>query len=201
MMTKTMLALMAGIVVFAAGCSPRPQPEGKAASPVASTAAPSKAATQPTPAAAGGAKPQDVSAVKIHLASGQTKTISDYAGKIVVLDFWATYCKTCIERLPGLEKTAAEWGPGVVVIAVSFDPDVTTATGWAKAHKMGLPIAKCDDAMMDVFFPGEDNVPIPQTRVIDATGKIAKAWGPDGTEDELAQEVQTLLGGGGKAKG
>lgn len=202
-MTRARLALILGIAVFAAGCAPHPKPEGKSATPVASTTAPTKAASQPAPAtsATAGPKRKDVSSLEITFANGTKKKISDYAGKIVVLDFWATFCKPCIKKLPGLEKDAADWGPGVVVIAVSLDPDVGTATGWAKAHKMGLPIAEYDDAIKDAFFPGQENVAIPQTRVIDATGKIAKAWGPDGTHEELVQEVQSLLGSGGKAKG
>jgi thiol-disulfide isomerase/thioredoxin len=187
-----MVMAIVAAAILVAGCTPQPADENKARA--STPKAPTKATAQPSDAA-------DVSAVAINLAGGEKKKISDYAGKVVVLDFWATYCKPCIEKLPKLEAAEKKWGPGVVVIAVTTDPDLGTATGWAKAHKMGLPIAEYTDEMQKVFFKGEETVAIPQTRVIDQSGKLAKSWGPDGTHEELEQEVQALLAGAGKSKG
>ncbi len=185
-MAKVITIALVAVAIAVAGCTKQPADEKKA--PV-STPAPQASAAQ------------DVSTLAINLAGGEKKKVSDYAGKVVVLDFWATFCKPCIEKLPRMEADAKQWGPGVVVIAVTLDPDLGTATGWAKAHKMGLPIAEYTDEMKQAFFKGEETVAIPQTRVLDQSGKIAKSWGPEGTHEQLAQEVEALLAGAGKSKG
>jgi thiol-disulfide isomerase/thioredoxin len=188
-MKKILVAVTLAVVVALAGCTKQPAGEGKAPAPIP------KAAGQPTAGA------QDVSALEIEFAGGEKHAMKEYAGRIVVLDFWATFCKPCIEKLPHLEEMAKKWGPGVVVIAVTLDPDMETATSWAKKHKMGLPIAMYSDAMKQAFFKDEETVVIPQTRLIDWSGKQAKSWGPDGTLQELDKEVQALLSGGAKGKG
>ena len=138
---------------------------------------------------------KDVSAVTIEFADGSTKTIGDYKGKVVLLDFWATYCKPCIKKLPHLEEMQKRYGEDkLVVIAVTLDPDVQTAVGWAKANDMNLPIAKFTDELKQAFFAGEDTFAIPQARLIDADGKLVKSWGPEGTAEDIESAVKELLG-------
>jgi thiol-disulfide isomerase/thioredoxin len=185
------LAAIVAAALVAAGCS-RPSaggPEG-----VSVRTAPPTAPSGPAAAAKGGVG-QDVSAVELAMADGTKKTVANFKGKVLVLDFWATFCQPCIEKLPGLEKLAAGWGERVAVVAVTLDPDVATAVGWAKAHQMTLPIAAFSDAMKPVLFPGEETVAIPQTRVIGKDGKLAASMGPDGTTEDLKKAVDGLTGG------
>src|SRR5438309_2288018 len=53
-----------------------------------------------------------------------TLTLSQFRGRVVVLNFWATYCAPCIEDLPSLQRMAAQMkASNVVVLAISEDPD------------------------------------------------------------------------------
>jgi len=145
----------------------------------------------PSPPAAGPAV--DVSQLGLSMADGSTKKLSEMRGKVVVLDFWATYCKPCVEKLPHLQKLAEEWGDKVIVIAVTLDPDVKAAAAWAKAHKLTLPVAAFDDAMKPLLFPGEESIVIPQVRVVGPDGKLARSFGPESSLDELKASVDALL--------
>lgn len=178
--TKTSAAATAfavALAVVTAGCSREPaQVSGEQPStpPVAKTTI-------------------EVSQLELSMADGAKKKISEFRGKVVVLDFWATYCKPCIEKLPQLQELAEKWGDKAAVVAVTLDPDVKAAAEWAKAHKITLPIASFDDAMKPILFPGQETIAIPQVRVIGPDGKLVRSLGPDDTLDALAAAVDELL--------
>ena len=201
-----MVVAAAVALVGTAGCSKKTEPpaEGPVVTPPAAPEQPQGEASKSgelsgqkhssaESKAAGEGK--DVSAVTLEFADGSTKTIGDYKGKVVLLDFWATYCKPCIKKLPHLEEMQKRYGEDkLVVVAVTLDPDVQTAVGWAKANDMNLPIAKFTDELKQAFFAGEETFAIPQARLIDTDGKLVKSWGPEGTVEDIENAVKEILG-------
>lgn len=171
------IAFGVALLMTAAGCSKEPAQE---ISKPPSTSPTSKASA-------------DVSGLELVMADGSKRTLSEFRGKVVVLDFWATYCKPCIEKLPHLQQLAQQWGDRVAVVAVTLDPDVKAALAWAKRHNVTLPIAVFQDAMKPALFPNEETIAIPQVRVIGRDGKLAHSFGPESTLEELQQAVNELL--------
>lgn len=75
---------------------------------------------------------------------GRTLSLADYRGKIVVVNFWASWCSVCRSEKPSLEKLQAEYGEdNVVVLAVASDRD------WApvKRAMLGFEVATADEVL------------------------------------------------------
>ncbi len=84
-----------------------------------------------------GAHPYEFSAKSL---SGQTIAPSDYRGKVLLLDFWATWCEPCVESLPELQGVYRKYhGQGLEVVGVSLDEDQGQLQGFVKAHKIPWP--------------------------------------------------------------
>lgn len=71
---------------------------------------------------------------------GKQRKLSDYRGKVVVLHFWATWCKPCVEKIPQLVRIAErqEKEP-LCVLGVNFDPDRETAVKFVKDRNLTWP--------------------------------------------------------------
>ena len=98
---------------------------------------------------------------------GPVKRLADYRGKIIVLDFWATWCQPCVRSLPKLDVLAR--GRDVAVIAVNIDDDPAEARALfdAKHYVMELVVDK------DLAVKRRYNVvTIPHTVVIDPEGMV-----------------------------
>src|SRR5215475_8024007 len=106
--------------------------------------------------------------------SGKTVTLKQYRGKVVLLDFWATWCHGCKEEIPWFAEFERKYaGKGLRVIGVSLDDD-----GW----KVVRPFLAGADLPYRVVL-GDDAVAkqyriesMPDTFLIDRRGKIAASY-------------------------
>jgi thiol-disulfide isomerase/thioredoxin len=132
---------------------------------------------------------------KLDLLGGKEFDISAHKGKVVVLDFWATWCGPCMQTLPLVEGVAGEFADkGVELIAVNMEetPDQIKAT--LERHKLKMPVALDRDGVV----AGKYGVTaIPQTVVIDREGKVARLFvgGGKATADALRKALEELCGG------
>ena len=130
--------------------------------------------------------------------SGESVALADMRGGIVVLYFWATYCAPCVEKLPRMEAIHEAYrGKGVQIWALSLDGDADVVAGWLEKQDITIPVGLMDDEMREKFFPGKKLVPIPQTLLIDAKGRIAQWLGAEMTLEELEESIKALLGAAG----
>ncbi len=124
-----------------------------------------------------------------------TLSLADARGKIVVLYFWATYCKPCVEKLPKMQAFYEAYGnKGVEIWALAEDPDVEMVKGWLQQQDLTIPIAMVGEEENEKFFPGKKILPIPQTIIVDGEGRIAERMGLDMTLEELEESIKKLLG-------
>jgi cytochrome c biogenesis protein CcmG/thiol:disulfide interchange protein DsbE len=125
-------------------------------------------------------------------ASGKTSTLRDYRGKLLLIDFWATWCHGCKEEIPWFADLANKYrAKGLVVVGISLDDD-----GWKVLNpflasaKMPYTILLGDDAISKRY--GIESMP--DTFLIDRKGNLAASY-TGGLVDRknLESNIQLLL--------
>jgi peroxiredoxin len=107
---------------------------------------------------------------------GDTVSSGDYAGKVVVLNFWYASCPPCRAEAARLEKLNTTYSPqGVVFVGVNVQDTSSTARSFEKAHGVTYPsILDADDGAMRLAFAGKISpTAVPTTLIIDARGRVA----------------------------
>ncbi len=127
-------------------------------------------------------------------ATGQAVKLSDYKGKVVLLNFWATWCGPCALEIPWFEQFEQQYkSRGFEVVGVSMDED-----GWSAIkpfiaeHKVNYRILLGNDSVGELYG-GVDS--LPTTFIIDRDGHFA--FPPHvglAAKNEYLSEIQSLLG-------
>ena len=125
--------------------------------------------------------------------SGQTVTLEQYRGKVVLLDFWATWCPPCRMTIPMLIKLQDKYrDDGLVILGISIDdPQQITDKDlryFIKMNKINYPVLRYNQKVMKDYFEGE-RVSIPTMFVVDRNGKIRDmivGYAPDPLKKSLA---------------
>jgi thiol:disulfide interchange protein DsbD len=116
---------------------------------------------------------------------------SAFSGKVVVVNFWATWCVPCIEEIPGFNKLNQQLGgKGVVVLGVSMDEEgAERVRPFLKKHPMDYLVALGSEAVSKQY--GLDELPV--TVVFDRSGKQVKRFEGFTAEDALEAVARQAL--------
>jgi peroxiredoxin len=102
--------------------------------------------------------------------SGHTVTPTNFGGKLLALNFWATWCPTCMDELPSMNQFAKEYsGQGVVVLAVSIDKNEKLYHRFLTQMNVAYDTARDPDANISSSY---GTFQIPETYIIDRNGKV-----------------------------
>lgn len=78
--------------------------------------------------------------------------LSEYRGKVVLLNFWATWCPPCREEMPAFSKWQRDYGSDrLKIIGVSMDDDVTSVKEFLGKHPVSYPIVMGDAKLAETF--------------------------------------------------
>ncbi len=121
--------------------------------------------------------------------------LPELAGKVVLLDFWASWCGPCKASLPQLDKLYREYGKrGFVILGVSVDESSADMKAFLEAHPVSFPTVR-DKAQTLV---GQVSVDVmPTSLLINREGKVTKihsGYQGEKTVEELRAEIEQLLG-------
>lgn len=111
------------------------------------------------------------------LNNNERAKLSDYKGKVVLLDFYATWCEPCRLETPHLvqlQKQYAEQGLQVIGLNVGGEDDREEVPNYAKEFGIQYPLAFPDDELTDAYLG--DNQNIPQSFVFDRSGNLIKRF-------------------------
>lgn len=126
----------------------------------------------------------------------QTQSLAEFRGKIVVLNFWATWCVPCRKEMPLFVQLQNEYGPkGVQFIAASTDPakNKKRVEKFAKEFKINFPIwTGATDEDQDGFELG---TLLPATAVFDTNGQRMFRIIGEASREVLTERLDYLLSG------
>ncbi|HYX27525.1 MAG TPA: TlpA disulfide reductase family protein [Pyrinomonadaceae bacterium] len=111
-----------------------------------------------------------------YIGNNQTK-LSDYRGKVVLLDFYATWCEPCRAETPRLVQLQNDYGASglqVIGLNVGGDDDREKVPAFAKEFGIEYPLGFPDDYLVDQYLT--DNQDIPQAFVFDRNGDLVKRF-------------------------
>ena len=111
------------------------------------------------------------------IGDGQRSLVSEYKGKVLVLDFYATWCGPCRETIPNLvdlQRRHNNDGLRVIGLNVGGPNDLSQVANFAREFSIQYPLAVPDDDLSQLLLGNDDA--IPQTFVFDRNGQLVKRF-------------------------
>jgi thiol-disulfide isomerase/thioredoxin len=148
-------------------------------------------------AADGAACPANSKAANLNFTmkdmNGKDVRLSDYKGKVILLDFWATWCGPCKVEIPWFVEFQQKYGAkGLQVIGVSVDDTVDKLKPYVAQFKMNYPVLQGlnHDDVQDAYGPMWG---IPVTALISRDGKICAKHTGMSSKPSFENEIKSLL--------
>jgi thiol-disulfide isomerase/thioredoxin len=127
---------------------------------------------------------KDVNGADVNLAS--------FKGKVILLNFWATWCGPCKAEIPSLVELQRDYADDLVVLGFSVDDTVEKMRPYAAEYKINYPllVGSGRDDVQEAFGPMWG---IPVSVIIDREGRIAKKHSGIGSKEQFEREIKALL--------
>ncbi len=128
---------------------------------------------------------------------GTMYRLSDLYGKVVIINFWATWCVPCLEEMPALDILNNRYkDKGLVILGISIDRKKETVEEFLSKNPVSYPILL--DQKGEVFVNKYTVTGLPATYLIDREGHIVEQYigKKDFTSQEFTDLIERLLKGG-----
>jgi cytochrome c biogenesis protein CcmG/thiol:disulfide interchange protein DsbE len=123
--------------------------------------------------------------------NGQPLNMSGYRGKVVLLNFWATWCTPCRAEIPEFDRLQTGYGPqGLQVIGISMDDGPKPVREFSQQFKVNYPVAMGTEKLAQSYG---GILGLPVTFLIGRDGRIAAKYVGAAQIPVVEQEIKTLL--------
>ncbi len=125
--------------------------------------------------------------------NGPNMRLQEQRGKVLLVNFWATWCGPCRKEMPHLNRISDKYkSAGLVLLGVNIDEDVRNAADVASKLKVSFPVLLDTDKSVSKLY---DLNSMPSTMVIDRSGKVRYLHRgyQDGYEESYDQQIRELL--------
>jgi len=130
---------------------------------------------------------------KITADNGRTITASNFGGRLLVLNFWATWCQPCVEEVPSLDEFAKQMAhDGVVVLGVSMDTNPKLYKDFLSRTHVSFMTARDPEAKISTDY---GTFKYPESYIIDAKGKVVQKiiGATNWTDGDMVNAVKSFL--------
>ena len=133
-----------------------------------------------------------VPSLELRDLKGHSLRLADYKGKVVLVNFWATWCPPCRAEIPELVKWQREYrGRGLQIVGVTYPPEtLAKVRRFTRKVKVNYPIALGTKATKRLFTTSET---LPMTVVIDSEGSVREVIEGVVFTEEFDQKIKPLL--------
>lgn len=104
------------------------------------------------------------------LVGGDSFTLSDHKGKVILLNFWATWCGPCVGEMPAFTRLTEQYGEDLVLLAVNSGENKKVVTQFLLDNGYTFPVALDTDYAVSSVYPSDG---IPYTVIFDIDGTVA----------------------------
>jgi len=140
--------------------------------------------------------PRPAPAFTATVPGGGVVALADFAGQVVLVDFWATWCKPCVKMMPRLQELHTAWSDsGFAVLGVSVDEGDDRAAKVAQfTAKHGILYPVCVDGGESPAWTAYRVKAVPAMFLVDRQGNIVAQWTGEVDGEVVAREVERVLG-------
>ena len=136
-------------------------------------------------------KPLKAPSLELKDLNGKTVKLSKYKGKVVLVNFWATWCAPCVAEVPELVKWQNEHKDELQILGITYPPaSLRKIRRFVRDHGINYPILLGSKATKRLFEPS-DNLPI--TVIIDREGNIVDRIDGVIFMDEFETKIRPLI--------
>ena len=123
--------------------------------------------------------------------NGERVKIADFKGKVILLNFWATWCGPCEQEIPGFVEMYDQYkDKGFVILGVSIDDPPEALRAFAKSHHMQYPVLQMQSDIEDAYGP---IFGVPMSFFIARDGSICKRHLGPASREQVEREIKALL--------